>query len=182
VGFYFRRTQEAKVELGVNAEVVWTKSFHDHPLLIESFHEKLSAWLPRERVLFTAHSLPEKVLETADPYVAETKATAAAVAARARLADYDFAFQSQGLTDDRWLGPTVESVLDRYRQEGVREVVLQPIGFVCDHIEILYDVDILFRGYAAERGMRLERPESLNDSPTFIAALSAVARERLEAV
>jgi protoporphyrin/coproporphyrin ferrochelatase len=181
VGLYFRRTQEAKVELGMRAEVVWTKSFHAHPLLIEAFSEMLAPLLPRHKVLFTAHSLPEKILETADVYDAETHATARAVAARAGLAEWDFAYQSQGLTDDRWLGPTVESTLDRYAELGVKEVVLHPIGFVSDHIEILYDVDILFRGYAAERGIRLARPRSLNDSPTFIAALAAVAREKLEA-
>ncbi len=181
VGLYFRRTQEAKVELGVEAEVVWTKSFCLHPSLIGAFHEKLAPLLPRERVLFTAHSLPEKILESADAYPAETQATAHAVAQRAGLSQWDFAYQSQGLTDDRWLGPTVESTLDRYAEEGVSEVVLHPIGFVSDHIEILYDVDILFRGYAAQRGIRLVRPESLNDSPTFIGALAAVAGEKLEA-
>jgi ferrochelatase len=181
VGLYFRRTQEAKIELGLGAGILWTKSFHDHPLLIEAFHQKLAPLLPREQVLFTAHSLPEKILESADPYDKEAKATAGAVAQRAGLQAWDFAFQSQGLTDDKWLGPTVESTLDRYRERGVRELVLAPIGFVSDHIEILYDVDILFRRYAAERGIRLERPESLNDSPTFIAALAAVAREKLEA-
>jgi ferrochelatase len=181
VGLYFRRTQEAKVELGVGAEVTWTKSFHVHPLLIEAFREKLAPLLPRERVLFTAHSLPEKILESADAYAAETQATARAVAERAGLSQWDFAYQSQGLTDDRWLGPTVESTLDRYAAEGVKDVVLHPIGFVSDHIEILYDVDILFRGYAAKRGVRLVRPESLNDTPAFIEALAAVAREKLEA-
>ena len=181
VGLYFRRTQEAKVELGMQAEVAWTKSFHVHPLLIEAFHERLAPLVPRERVLFTAHSLPEKILESGDAYAAETQATARAVAERAGLSQWDFAYQSQGLTDDRWLGPTVESTLDRYAAEGVDEAVLDPIGFVSDHIEILYDVDILFRGYAAQRGIRLVRPESLNDTPTFIAALAAVAREKLEA-
>ena len=86
------------------------------------------------------------------------------MAARLGLSDCDFAYQSQGFTDDRWLGPTVESCLDRYAAEGVREVVLDPIGFVCDHVEILYDIDVLFRRYAAERGIALARPESLNDS------------------
>ncbi|MFB3778559.1 MAG: ferrochelatase [Bryobacteraceae bacterium] len=179
VGLYFRRTQEARVELSVGADVVWTKSFHAHPLLIEAFAEKLAPLLPRQKVLFTAHSLPEKILETADPYDAETHATARAVAVRAGLSEWDFAYQSQGLTDDRWLGPTVESALDRYASEGVTEVVLHPIGFVSDHIEILYDVDILFRGYAARRGIRLVRPASLNDSPAFISALAAVVREKL---
>jgi len=179
VGFYFRRTQEAKQQLGLQAEIVWTKSFHDAPLLIEAFHERLAPLLPAERVLFTAHSLPERVLERADPYDTETKATAAAVASRAGLAAWDFAYQSQGFTEETWLGPTVESRLDQYAAEGVRDVVLAPIGFVCDHVEILYDVDILFRNYARDRGIALRRPESLNDSTTFIAALAEVANQKL---
>ena len=182
IGLYFRRTQEAKNELGLGAEIVWAKSYHSHPLLIQAFHERLAPLLPCERVLFTAHSLPAKVLESADAYNTETRATAGAVAERAGLAYGDFAYQSQGLTDEEWLGPTVESTVDRYAEQGVREMVLAPIGFVCDHVEILYDVDILFKKYAVERGIRLRRPESLNDSPTFVSALAAVARERLKAV
>jgi ferrochelatase len=179
VGFYFRRVQEAKIEVGLKAEIVWTKTFHDRPLLIEAFYERLAPLLPAERVLFTAHSLPERVLERGDPYDTETRATARAVAARARLASWDFAYQSQGFTEDKWLGPTVESSIDEYAAAGVRELVLAPIGFVSDHVEILYDVDIGFRNYAAQRGIALRRPESLNDSPTFIRALAAVAREKL---
>jgi ferrochelatase len=179
VGFYFRRTQEAKQELGFKAEIVWTKSFHNAPLLIEAFYERLAPLLPVERVLFTAHSLPERVLDRADPYDAEARATAAAVAARAGLEKWDFAYQSQGFTDEKWLGPTVESVLDGYKDAGIRNVVLAPIGFVCDHVEILYDVDVLFRNYAHERGIRLQRPESLNDSPAFIATLAEVAAQKL---
>jgi ferrochelatase len=181
IGLYFRRVQEAKTGLGFTAEIAWTKSYHDHPLLIEAFHQKLAPLLPCEKVLFTAHSLPEKILESGDAYVAETRNTARAVAQRAGLAAWDFAFQSQGLTDERWLGPTVESTIERYAREGVREMVLAPIGFVSDHIEILYDVDILFRRFAKDRGIELRRPESLNDSPAFIAALAGVARERLKA-
>jgi protoporphyrin/coproporphyrin ferrochelatase len=180
VGFYFRRLQEAKQDLGVTAGIVWTKSFHAHPLLIEAFSEKLAPFGFDGKVLFTAHSLPEKILENGDPYDTEAKATARAVAGSAGLRDWDFAYQSQGMTDEKWLGPTVESEIDRYAGEGVREFVLAPIGFVSDHVEILYDVDILFREYARERGIRLLRTESLNDSPTFIAALAAVAREKLD--
>ncbi len=128
------------------------------------------------KVLFTAHSLPEKALANGDPYAAECRATAAAVAAAVGLAEFDFAFQSQGMTQDRWLGPTVESCLDRYAAEGVREVVLDPIGFVCDHVEILFDIDRLFGEYAAARGITLRRPESLNDSAAFTAALAEVAQ------
>jgi len=175
VGLYIKRTEEAKQKAGVTAEIVWAKSYHDEPLLVEAFAEKLKPLADGRKVLFTAHSLPEKALASSDPYDRETRATAAAVAARLGLAGWDFAYQSQGMTEDRWLGPTVESCLDRYAAEGVREVVVDPIGFVCDHIEVLYDIDILFRGYARERGISLTRPESLNGSEMFTKALAAVA-------
>jgi ferrochelatase len=179
VGLYIRRTGEAARAAGVTAEIVWARSYHDEPLLIEAFAERLAQVRNGQRVLFTAHSLPEKALANGDPYDRECRATAAAVAVRAGVAEYDFAYQSQGFTDDRWLGPTVESCLDRYASEGVREVVLDPIGFVCDHVEILYDIDILFRQYAAARGISLVRPESLNASAKFTAALAEVAKRCL---
>jgi ferrochelatase len=179
VGLYFRRTQEAKSAIGTKVEIVWTKSFHTHPLLVEAFAERLEPLARGRQVLFTAHSLPEKILESGDPYDTEAKATARAVAERLHLRDWDFAYQSQGMTQDKWLGPTVEATLDRYQAAGISDVVLCPIGFVCDHVEILYDVDILFRKYAEARGIRLVRPETLNDSPKFVAALADVARKNL---
>jgi len=179
VGFYFRRLQEAKVEAALDAEIVWTKTFHDSPLLVEAFHERLAPLLPSAKVLLTAHSLPVRVLERADPYDAEARATAAAVARRAGLAAWDFAYQSQGFTDEEWLGPSVESRIGEYAAAGVREMLVAPVGFVCDHVEILYDVDVLFRNYARDRGIALRRPESLNGSPTFIRALAEVARQKL---
>ena len=180
VGLYIRRTAEAAREAGVAAEIVWARSFHDEPLLIEAFAEKLEPLAAGRKVLFTAHSVPEKSLAGGnDPYDRETRATAAAVAARLHLADWEFAYQSQGLTDDRWLGPTVESCLDRYAAEGLREVVVYPIGFVCDHVETLYDVDVVFRDYAAARGISVIRPEALNGSPKFTAALAEVAKRCL---
>lgn len=179
VGLYIRRTQEAAREAGVGAEIRWAKSYHAEPLLIEAFAERFARVWNGQKVLFTAHSLPEKILAAGDPYDRETRATAAAVAARLGATDYDFAYQSQGFTDDRWLGPMVESCLNRYAAAGIREIVLDPIGFVCDHVEILYDIDVLFRGYAAERGIALVRPESLNDSPRFTAALAGVAERCL---
>jgi ferrochelatase len=179
VGLYQRRTEEARRDAGAAAELAWATSFHDEPLLIEAFAERLQPVAAGRKVLFTAHSLPERALAEGDPYARECRATAAAVAARLGIAGWDFAFQSQGLDGGQWLGPTVESCLDGYAAQGLKEVVLHPIGFVCDHIEVLYDVDILFRGYAAERGIALVRPESLNDSSTFTAALAAVARRLL---
>ncbi|HWB83766.1 MAG TPA: ferrochelatase [Bryobacteraceae bacterium] len=181
VGLYMRRTEEARQKAGVNVEIVWARSFHDEPLLIEAFAERLQPVLGagRPQVVFTAHSIPEKALASGDPYDRETRATAAAVAARAQLSGWDFAYQSQGLTNDRWLGPTVESCLDRYAAQGIQQVVIDPIGFVCDHVEILYDIDILFRRHAEGLGITLRRPESLNDSPRFTDALAEVARRCL---
>ena len=176
VGLYIRRTEEAAREAGVTAKIAWATSYPSEPLLIAAFTERLLPLLgPGKRVLFTAHSLPVKALGPCDPYERETRETAAAVAQCAGLAEWDFAYQSQGMTGGQWLGPTVESRLDRYASEGVRQVVVDPIGFVCDHVEVLYDIDIGFREYAAARGIELSRPESLNGSPTFTRALAAVA-------
>jgi len=179
VGLYIRRTREAAAAAGVGAEIVWATSFHTEPLLIAAYAERLQPMLPAEKMLFTAHSLPQQALAAGDPYETECRATAAAVAERAGIAQWDFAFQSQGLTGGQWLGPTVESCLDRYAAAGVREVAIDPVGFVADHVEVLFDIDILFREYAAARGMALRRPESLNDSATFTAALAEVAKRCL---
>ncbi|HUN90052.1 MAG TPA: ferrochelatase, partial [Terriglobales bacterium] len=97
------------------------------------------------------------------------------------IGGWSFAFQSQGMSGGEWLGPTVEDALTGLSQAGHKAVFLQPIGFVCDHVEILFDVDILFRDFAAQRGMKLYRAESLNDSPTFIRAVADLARARLMA-
>jgi ferrochelatase len=184
VGLYIRRTEEAKLWAGVHADLVWAKSFYNEPLLIEAFAERLAPLVGQAgglpKVLFTAHSLPEKAVANGDPYDREARATAAAVAERVGLRDWGFAYQSQGMTDEQWLGPNVETCLDRYAAEGVREVVVDPIGFVCDHVEVLYDIDILFKGYAAERGIALTRPESLNGSPAFTRALAEVAKRCLQ--
>jgi ferrochelatase len=179
VGFYFRRTQEAKEALGYKGDIAWTKSFHNHPRLIDAFYEKLAPLLPSGRIIFTAHSLPARILENRDPYDDEVKVTARAVALRAGLSSWEFAYQSQGMTSEVWLGPTVEERLDDCAACNITDVVVAPIGFVSDHVEILYDVDIQFRDYARRLGITVRRPESLNDSPTFIAALAAVVREKL---
>jgi len=184
VGLYIRRTEEARQWAGVQAEIVWAKSFYDEPLLIEAFAERLAPLVGQAlglpKVLFTAHSVPEKAVANGDPYDKEARATADAVARRVGLNDWGFAYQSQGMTDERWMGPTVEAYLEGYASEGVREVVVDPIGFVSDHVEVLYDIDILFKGYAAERGITLTRPESLNGSPAFTRALAEVAKRCFE--
>jgi len=181
-----------QVLFGNNAPfaIDFVEEWHDHPLLIEAFAEKLRAgWskacadygthLP---VLFTAHSVPQRTIAEGDPYEAQTRETAALVAAQVpEIGAWRFAFQSQGMSGGEWLGPTVEETITNLRDTGHSEVFVQPIGFVCDHVEILLDIDILFREFAGKRGMKLYRAESLNDSPLFVRAVANLARGRLSA-
>jgi len=131
-------------------------------------------------VLFTAHSVPQRTIAEGDPYEVQTRQTAALVAARVpEIGAWSFAFQSQGMSGGEWLGPTVEKTIASLRDAGHTGVFVQPIGFVCDHVEILFDIDILFREFASERGMKLYRAESLNDSPLFVRAVADLVRTRL---
>ncbi len=165
--------------------------WHDEPLLIKAFAEKLKAGWHAEcdaaqakiPVIFTAHSVPMRTIEAGDPYEAQTRETAELVArAVPDLGEWRFAFQSQGMSGGAWLGPTVESTIDELAAKGHKNIFVQPIGFVCDHVEVLYDIDIAFKQYAADRGVSLTRAESLNDSRLFAQAVAAVARARLSSV
>jgi protoporphyrin/coproporphyrin ferrochelatase len=128
-------------------------------------------------VIFTAHSLPEKIVASADPYPDELKASAQAVAKRAGLEEWRFAYQSAGATAEPWLGPDAEDVITELAQAGHKAVLLVPIGFVCDHVEILYDIDVEYQGVAKRLGIQLERTASLNDHPGLVAAVAeAVCR------
>ncbi|MBZ5706118.1 MAG: ferrochelatase [Acidobacteriia bacterium] len=167
----------------------FVESWHDHPLLIKAFAERLHAGRKHARsemgakvpVIFTAHSVPQRTITEGDPYEAQAKETATLVAREAALgADgWAFAFQSQGMSGGAWLGPTVEDTIRSLKEKGHRGVFIQPIGFLCDHVEVLYDIDIGFKQFAEKEGMRLWRAESLNDSPLLIAALADIARSRL---
>ncbi len=164
-------------------------SWHDHPLLIKAFADRLRhGWSAactasgvRLPIIFTAHSVPQRTIDAGDPYASQTRHTADLVAYEVGLSEKDwaFAFQSQGMSGGPWLGPTVEDTILRLKENDHPGVFIQPIGFVCDHVEVLYDVDIAFKKFAEDHGMRLWRAESLNDSPIFISALVEVARTRL---
>ncbi len=199
VGLY-RRAVEA--EAG-GLRIDFTEGWARHPLLADAFADRLRpAWekLRAEAgyavpVLFTAHSVPLRTVQPppegdsgprlwpgqgADPYADEARHTAELVAARVpEIPQWWFAFQSQGANGGPWLGPCVEETLDQIAATGVRHLILQPIGFLCDHIEILYDVDKLFRDYSVNLGIRLERPESLNTSPILAKAVSDLAKQSL---
>jgi protoporphyrin/coproporphyrin ferrochelatase len=191
VGLY-RRAVEAERN---GMQVDFTEGWARHPLLIEAFAERLrSVWNQLSKdtgspvpVLFTAHSVPMRTVQSseaglgADPYAEEAHATAALVAARVpEVSQWYFAFQSQGASGGPWIGPTVEETIDSIVASGAKTLLVQPVGFLCDHVEILYDVDLQFREYAAKRGLRLERTESLNASVTLAKAIADLARQGLE--
>ena len=188
VGLYFQHVRDAEQKIGWEIPTGFLESWHGEPLLISAFTEKLQEGLeafPDARsdpptVLFTAHSLPERILADGDPYDGEVHETAAAVASHCGISRYRFAYQSQGATSEKWLGPTVESTLDELASAGSLRVLLAPIGFVADHVEILYDIDVAFQQYASQRGILLRRTASLNDSPTFIRALATLVMKHFE--
>jgi ferrochelatase len=175
----YRQAVDGSVPEGVR--VAFVDSWHDHPGLLEAFAEKvrdaLAAGEP-DAVVFTAHSLPVRVVREGDPYPQQVAATAEGVAARAGITGWSLAYQSAGRTPEPWLGPSIQDALDAQARAGSRRVLLVPVGFVCDHTEILFDLDVQAREWAAERGIGLRRTESLNVSPTFIRALAAVVRSR----
>lgn len=186
VGLYKRAVAAEAADMHFD----FTEGWHDHPLLAEAFAERLRAvYTPGTTVLFTAHSVPCRTIQTTadaapDPYAIDAKHTAALVAAKLGLdpGNWFFAFQSQGVSGGPWIGPTVEDTLTALRQQDVTRIILQPIGFLCDHVEILYDIDIAFREFASGLGMELIRPESLNDSASLTAALADLSRKALARV
>jgi ferrochelatase len=186
IGLYRTCLFEETERLAPHVRVVFIDNWHDHPGLVEAFRERVATALARVEaeaagpvpVIFTAHSVPRKTIEDGDPYEQQVKETAALVARALGLEEYEVAFQSQGMTSEPWIGPTVESLIDRNAAQGRRHILLAPVGFVCDHVEILYDIDVVFREYGKARGVTVHRTESLNDSPLFIEALAAIVEER----
>jgi ferrochelatase len=157
------------------------RSFHTHPLLIDAFAERLRAAAPAEDelVVFTAHSLPARVIEAGDGYAGEVAATARAVALQAGIGHYEVAYQSAGRTPEPWIGPELGAFVRERATAGTRRFLVAPIGFVCDHTEILFDIDVQAAATAREAGAALRRTESLNVSPTFIRVLEDLVRSML---
>ena len=168
----------AALPAGVQFDAV--ESFHVHPLLVDAFAARIREAQPKpdELVVFTAHALPVRVIEAGDRYADEVAATAAAVAERAGVARYEVAFQSAGRTPEPWIGPELPRVIDD-RSASIRKFLVVPIGFVCDHTEILFDIDIQAAQVAREFATTLRRTESLNTSPLFLALLEDLVRSRL---
>ena len=168
-------------------KVVRVRSWHDHPGFVAAVAETVAAALARfpedERgevqTIFTAHSLPERILRAGDPYDRQVRETAAAVAravaARTgRALPWHVAYQSAGARPEPWLGPSLDEVMTRLAREGHRNLLAAPVGFVSDHVEVLYDLDVEAAARARGLRVRFERTESLNATPTFIDTLADV--------
>jgi len=169
-------------------EVRFITRWPNQPLLIDAFVERYRAAVvdlkakgkKNIHTIFTVHSIPaSSVEEFGDPYVDEYGKTMQGILQQADIPNWHQAYQSQGMIPVPWLEPSVEETLDKIAEAGSKTALVVPVGFVCDHIEILYDIDIAFKGYAAERGIELFRTESLNTSPLFIEALAGVVWEHL---
>jgi protoporphyrin/coproporphyrin ferrochelatase len=163
--------------LAGRAELVFVDSWNDHPPFLDVLADRVRGF--QGHIVFTAHSLPERILREGDPYRDQLLETAQLVAARAGLESWSFAFQSASATGEPWLGPDLLEELESLATKGVRRVLICPIGFVSDHLEILWDIDVEGRERAAELGLELDRIESLNDEPAFVRALAELARGRL---
>ncbi len=183
IGAYFDRAREA----GTDVELARIESWHLLPGYLEALagrvQEALGRFPEAERakvpVIYTAHSLPQRIREWRDPYVRQLGETVKDVRDRVGMRQpWRFAFQSAGMAKEPWLGPDVGEVLDLVAASGVPGVVIAPVGFVSEHVEILYDIDIELAARARGLGLRLERIRMLNDAPELVRGLAELVRER----
>jgi ferrochelatase len=184
---YWRAVQAGLDAAGDGApKATFVESWHDEPGFIDALATVTREALDRfndpasVRVIFTAHSLPARVVGEGDRYPDEIAATSRLVAGKLGLARYEQAFQSAGRTGEPWLGPDLRDELRRLASEGVRDVVVSPVGFVAEHLEVLYDIDIEAQAVAKELGMRLERARSMNTDSQFISALADITAAGLD--
>lgn len=187
VGSYIKRAEKTAAEL--NLDIQFIESYHLQPKLLEALTIrvenalKLFTEVEREQVkiIFTAHSLPERILSIGDPYPQQLLETSQAIADRLNLTNWQFGWQSAGRTAEPWLGPDILQVLRTLSEdENVQQALVCPVGFVSDHLEVLYDLDIEAQALVKGLGMHLERTESLNTDPLYMEALSETIRTKLE--
>jgi len=185
IGQYYDYVNQAQQKLGTSIEILPIESWHLHPPYLDAVARRIEQALPQVgppedvTVIFTAHSLPTRILAAGDPYPDQLRETSEALAQMLGLPHWTFAYQSAGRTADPWLGPDLVEVVNRLADEGVRKILVAPIGFVSDHLEILYDIDYEAKQAADERGITLSRIEMLNASPDFVAGLVDLARARV---
>ncbi len=180
IGGYIKRAEAQAQEAGVAMKFV--ESYHLHPKLIDALaarvakkldeFEEAGALRDQVQVLFSAHSLPERTVQMGDPYRDQLLETSEAVASKAKVGSWQFTWQSAGRTAEPWLGPDILDTLKELSRKQVEDVLVAPVGFVSDHLEVLYDLDIEAKTVAKELDMRLERIESLNTEPLYMETLS----------
>jgi ferrochelatase len=182
VGAYYKKVDEARAPI----ELARIERWPVLPGYLDAVAERVRAALHKfpvdvragVPVIFTAHSLPQRILEWNDPYPDELRATVMGVMERLEPHPHEFAYQSAAMTPDPWLGPDAGDVIARLAAEGKQHVLIAPIGFMCEHVEVLYDVDVAFKRRAEALGLRLERIEMLDTSPRLIAGLAELVRSR----
>lgn len=182
VGGYMKRAQAKAAECGI--DMTFVESYHLHPKLLKALSRRVSSKLDlfeeagadrsSVHVLFSAHSLPERILSSGDSYVDQLLETSKAVADSVGVTRWQFTWQSAGRTAEPWLGPDILDTLRTLSESQVKNVLVAPVGFVSDHLEVLYDLDIEAQEVARELDMRLMRIESLNSDPLYMETLSDV--------
>lgn len=179
IGGYERLLDEA-VAGREGADVLFVSSWHDDPGLVAVLADRIRG--TRAHVVFTAHSLPARILDEGDPYADQLLETSALVARAAGVSDWSFSYQSESPTGEPWLKPDILEHLAELHGRGIDDVLVCPVGFVSDHLEIRFDLDTEAQELAAELGMRVDRIEMPNDDPAFVRALSGIVRRTLAAV
>jgi ferrochelatase len=163
--------------LAGRAELRFVDSWHDEAGFVDLLADKVRG--TGAHVVFTAHSLPARILESGDPYRDQLLETSRLVAEAAGLGEWSFSFQSESPTGEPWLGPDILDHLEALRQQGVEHVLICPVGFVSDHLEIRWDLDVEAQEKAGELGMQVERIEMPNADPQFIGTLGLIVRRAL---
>jgi ferrochelatase len=162
------------------AELVFVDSWHDVPGLVSFLADRIRD--TDAHVVFTAHSLPARIIDEGDPYRDQLLETSQLVADSAGVEDWSFSFQSESPTGEPWLGPDILDHLTDLAGRGVDDVLVCPVGFVSDHLEIRWDIDNEAQERARELGIRLDRIEMPNDDPAFVAVLASIVRGAIPAV
>ncbi|HVN55422.1 MAG TPA: ferrochelatase [Anaerolineaceae bacterium] len=190
-GAYLKKLREAEEQVHCPRLLEFIPNWHDRPFLIRSLAAKVHAAeqrFPEEargqiHYLFTAHSLPASSTAQGDPYAGQLHQTVELLAGELGLPAerWTFGYQSAGAAPGQWLGPSIEEIFPQLAQNGIRDVLITPVGFMADHVEVLFDIDIEAQEIAHEQGIRLVRSDSLNASPDFIEGLAKFILERLPA-
>lgn len=188
IGRYWAKIEEAQQEIGSRIKFSLVEAWYRQPKFLQAVENHVRAGLEKfpagvrdkVKIVFTAHSLPARLLKMGDPYDDQLKENARLVAERLGEVDWMFSYQSAAETGEPWLGPPIEEVVVDLARQGYRHILVAPIGFVCDHVEILYDIDIEAKKLAGEHGLQLERIESMNATPLFIDAVTDAIVEKIE--